>query len=64
MISLAYVSPFVKRQKNDGADAEPICKAVVRPTMHVVPVKNEMGLHRFHSGQVLMLSGPRFESHG
>ena len=27
----AYVKPYVKRQKNDMADAEAICEAVTRP---------------------------------
>jgi transposase len=35
------VKPFVQRQKNDAADAEPICKASLRPTMRFVPVKSE-----------------------
>jgi transposase len=35
----AYVKPFVKRQKNDAADAEAICEAVQRPSMRFVPVK-------------------------
>jgi len=34
-----YVKPYVKRQKNDAADAEAICEAVTRPTMRFVPVK-------------------------
>ncbi|BCH62461.1 IS110 family transposase (plasmid) [Agrobacterium vitis] len=41
LISPAYVKPFVKRQKNDAADAEAICEAVTRPTMRFVPVKSE-----------------------
>jgi transposase len=36
----AYVKPYVKRQKNDAADAEAICEAVTRPTMRFVPVKS------------------------
>lgn len=36
-----YVKPYVKRQKNDVADAEAICEAVTRPTMRFVPVKSE-----------------------
>ena len=36
-----YVKPYVKRQKNDAADAEAICEAVTRPTMRFVPVKTE-----------------------
>jgi transposase len=35
-----YVRPFVKRNKNDAADAEAICEAVTRPTMRFVPIKN------------------------
>ena len=36
-----YVKPYVKRQKNDAADAEAICEAVARPTMRFVPVKTD-----------------------
>ena len=36
----AYVKPYVKRQKNDMADAEAICEAVTRPNMRFVPVKS------------------------
>jgi transposase len=36
-----YVKPFVKRQKNDAADAEAICEAAQRPTMRFVTVKSE-----------------------
>ena len=36
-----YVKPFVKRQKNDEADAEAITEAAQRPTMHFVAVKTE-----------------------
>ncbi len=42
LIAPAYVKPFVKRQKNDMADAEAICEAAQRPTMRFVPVKSEM----------------------
>ena len=35
----SYVKPYVKRQKNDTADAEAICEAVTRPTMRFVEVK-------------------------
>jgi transposase len=34
-----YVKPYVKRNKNDAADAEAICEAVGRPTMRFVPIK-------------------------
>jgi transposase len=36
----AYVKPFVKRQKNDAADAEAICEAAQRPTMRFVLPKS------------------------
>jgi len=47
----SYVKPYVKRQKNDTADAEAICEAVSRPTMRFVEVKTPeqqsvMVLHR------------------
>lgn len=46
-----YVKPYVKRGKNDAADAEAICEAVTRPTMRFVAVKSPeqqslMMLHR------------------
>ena len=47
----SYVKPYVKRQKNDAADAEAICEAVTRPTMRFVEIKSPeqqsvMVLHR------------------
>jgi len=47
----AYVKPYVKRQKNDAADAEAICEAVQRPSMRFVPIKSPeqqagLALHR------------------
>jgi len=39
----AYVKPYVKRNKNDMADAEAICKAVTRPNMRFVAVKTGVG---------------------
>ena len=41
LIASACVRPFVKRQKNDAADAEAICEAAQRPSMRFVPVKTE-----------------------
>ena len=41
LIPPAYVKPFVKRQKNDAADAEAICEAAQRPSMRFVAVKSE-----------------------
>jgi transposase len=34
-----YVKAYIKRNKNDAADAEAICEAVSRPTMRFVPTK-------------------------
>jgi len=34
-----FVKPYVKRGKNDAADAEALCEAVSRPTMRFVPEK-------------------------
>lgn len=39
LIPPIYVKPFVKRHKNDAADAEAIAEAAVRPTMRFVLVK-------------------------
>ena len=39
LVAPIYVKPFVKRQKNDEADAEAICEAGQRPTMRFVAVK-------------------------
>ncbi len=35
-----YVKPYVKRNKNDAADAEAVCEAVTRSTMRFVEVKS------------------------
>ena len=40
LVPAAYVKPFVKRQKNDRADAEAIAEAALRPTMRFVAVKS------------------------
>jgi transposase len=39
LIAPQLVKPYVKRGKNDGADAEALCEAMSRPTMRFVPVK-------------------------
>lgn len=49
-----YVKPFVKRGKNDAADAEALVEAASRPTMRFVPVKTAdqqslLVLHRARS---------------
>ena len=40
LIAPRYVKPFVKRQKNDMADAEAVAEAASRPTMRFVEVKS------------------------
>jgi transposase len=42
----AYVKPYVKRQKNDAADAEAICEAVTRANMRFVEQQSCLMLHR------------------
>lgn len=54
LIPPSYVKAYLKRQKNDAADAEAICEAVTRPSMRFVPVKSVeqqdvMVLHRTRS---------------
>ena len=39
LIAAQLVKPYVKRGKNDAADAEGLCEAMSRPTMRFVPVK-------------------------
>jgi transposase len=48
-----YVKAYVKRNKNDAADAEAICEAVTRPTMRFVPVKTaeQQGALLLHRGR-------------
>jgi transposase len=41
LIPPQYVKPYVKRGKNDAADAEALCEAVTRPTMRFVPIKSQ-----------------------
>jgi transposase len=56
LIPPAYVKPFVKRQKNDAADAQAIVEAASRPTMRFVAVKTEEQQAR----AMLCKSWPRF----
>jgi transposase len=48
-----HVKAYVKRNKNDGRDAEALCEAMSRPTMQFVPVKTE------EQQAALMLAGVR-----
>ena len=40
MMPPSYVKAYLRRQKNDAADAEAICEAVTQPSMRFVPVKS------------------------
>src|SRR5260221_6050928 len=53
LIAPQHVKPYVKRNKNDGRDAEGVCEAMSRPTMRVVPVKTA------EQQAALMLAGIR-----
>lgn len=51
LIPPAYVKPYVRRNKNDAADAAAICEAVSRPSMRFVALKTAgqqaaAGLHK------------------
>ena len=41
LIAPQHVKAYVKRNKNDGRDAEALCEAMSRPTMQFVPVKSQ-----------------------
>jgi transposase len=53
----AYVKPYVKRNKNDAADAAAICEAVNRPTMRFVAVKTaeQQSLLMVHRSRSLLI---------
>jgi transposase len=53
LIAPQHVKPYVKRNKNDGRDAEGLCEAMSRPTMRFVPVKTA------EQQAALMLAGQR-----
>ena len=57
LIPPAYVKPYVKRQKNDAADAEAICEAVTRPNMRFVPAKSvdRQGVLMLHRTRDLLM---------
>jgi transposase len=52
-----YVKAYVKRNKNDAADAEAICEAVTRPTMRFVAVKSaeQQSLLMLHRSRSLLV---------
>jgi transposase len=53
LLAPQLVKPYVKRAKNDAADAEALCEAMSRPTMRFVPVKT------CEQQAALMLAGMR-----
>src|SRR6202167_5864222 len=53
LIAPQHVKPYVKRNKNDGRDAEGLCEAMSRPTMQFVAVETE------EQQAALMLAGMR-----
>ena len=53
LIAPQHVKAYVKRNKNDGRDAEGLCEAMSRPTMQFVAVKTE------EQQAALMLAGTR-----
>jgi len=53
----AYVKAYVRRQKNDAADAAAICEAVTRPSMRFVPIRsieNQAMLMRHRARELLV----------
>jgi len=57
MMAPIYVKPYVRRQKNDAADAAAICEAVARPSMRFVrprTVENQAELMRHKAREMLV----------
>ena len=57
MMPPAYVKPYVRRQKNDAADAAAICEAVTRPSMRFVEARsleNQAALMRHKTREMLV----------
>ncbi len=52
-----YVKPYVKRNKNDAADAQAICEAVTRPTMRFVTAKSaeQQSIMMVHRTRALLI---------
>lgn len=57
LIPPAYVKPYVRRQKNDRADAAAICEAVSRPSMRFVSVKtiDQQAVQVLHRSRELLV---------
>lgn len=58
LIPPSYIKPYLRRQKNDAADAAAICEAVTRPSMRFVPIKAEdqQATLMLHSARELLIS--------
>lgn len=58
LIPPSYVKAYVRRQKNDAADAAAICEAVTRPSMRFVPIKTieQQGVLMLHRARALLVS--------
>ena len=62
LMPAAYVRPYVKRQKNDMADAEAICEAVSRANMRFVPTETpeqQSGLMLHRTRHLFMRQRPQ-----
>ena len=57
LVPPSYVKAYLKRGKNDAADAEAICEAVTRPNMRFVPVKTveQQGVLVLHRARELLV---------
>jgi transposase len=57
LIPPAYVKPYVRRQKNDRADAAAICEAVSRPSMRFVTIKtaDQQAVQVLHRARELLI---------
>lgn len=58
LIPARYVKAYLKTNKNDLRDAEAICEAVQRPTMHFVPVKSvdQQAVLTLHRSRELLIA--------
>jgi transposase len=57
LISPQYVKAYLKRVKNDAADAAAICEAATRRSMRFVPIKSEeqQGVPIMHCSRDLLV---------
>lgn len=66
MMAPAFVKPYLKSNKNDRNDAEAICEAVQRPSMHFVAAKTpeqQAVLHLHHGRQLLVRQRVALSNH-